>query len=166
MKKSFLKGCSLYLAISMLFVSCSSNTLIESRPPGANLYMNGAYVGTTPYRHSDTKVVGTSTDLRFEKDGYETLQIWLTRNEEADPGAIIGGIFFLFPFLWTMKYQPSHIYDLQPLDTQNDTGQPKIKETTVSKAQKLRELKSLLDEKIITQSEFDSEKQKILEGNN
>ena len=109
MKKSFLKGCSLYLAISMLFVSCSSNTLIESRPPGANLYMNGAYVGTTPYRHSDTKVVGTSTDLRFEKDGYETLQVWLTRNEEADPGAILGGIFFLFPFLWTMKYQPSHI---------------------------------------------------------
>jgi hypothetical protein len=41
----------------------------------------------------------------------------LSRNERADVGAIIGGIFLLFPFLWTMKYNPVHTYELRSLDS-------------------------------------------------
>jgi predicted Zn-dependent peptidase len=37
---------------------------------------------------------------------------------------------------------------------------------TKSKADRLRELKKLLDEKIITQEEFEKEKKKILDENN
>ena len=55
------------------------------------------------------------TDLRLEMDGYEPLQTMLTRNEQVDVGAVIGGIFFLFPFLWTMKYNPTHLYELRPM---------------------------------------------------
>ena len=115
MKKMFIKSVSVVLAAVVLFASCSSATLIESNPSGAKVYMNGEYKGVTPYSYSDTKIVGSTTDVRLEKDGYETLNTTLSRNERADVGAIVGGIFFLFPFLWTMKYNPVHTYELKPL---------------------------------------------------
>ena len=77
--------------------------------------MNGEYMGVTPYTYSDTKIVGSSNDVRLEKEGYETLYTVLSRNERADVGAIVGGLFFLFPFLWTMKYNPVHTYELRPM---------------------------------------------------
>lgn len=77
--------------------------------------MNEELVGTTPYAHSDTRIVGSTTRLRLEKEGYETLNSSFTRNEEVDAGAIVGGIFLMFPYLWTMKYKPSHTYELVPL---------------------------------------------------
>jgi len=46
-------------------------------------------------------------------EGYEDFLGSFSRDEEVDVGAIIGGIFFLFPFLWTMKYKPFHTYELK-----------------------------------------------------
>ncbi len=112
-----MKTTAALLAVVMLFASCSSTTLIQSNPSGAKVYMNEEYKGVTPLSYSDTKIVGSSTAVRLELDGYETLHTVLTRNEVADVGAIIGGIFFLFPFLWTMKYNPVHNYELRPLNT-------------------------------------------------
>ena len=116
------------LAVVILFASCSSKTLIQSTPSGAKVYMNEEYKGVTPYTHSDTKIVGSSTSLRLELEGYETLNTFLDRNETVDVGAIIGGIFFLFPFLWTMKYNPVHNYELRPLSTASidNASQPAI----------------------------------------
>lgn len=114
-KKMLMRTVSLLMAGVMLFASCSSTTLIESRPSGAKVYLNGEYVGETPYSHSDTKIVGSATAVRLEKEGYETFNTSFSRNENADVGAIIGGIFFLFPFLWTMKYKPVRTYELRPL---------------------------------------------------
>ena len=70
-----------------------------------------------------------------------------------------------------MRYHPNHIYELVKLpseiDTVSDEGIQKQKVPVVidkftQKIEKLRELKKLLDEKIITQSEFDKEKARIL----
>jgi hypothetical protein len=139
--------------------------MIQSNPSGAKVYLNGEPVGTTPYTHQDTKIVGSTTIVKLEKEGYEPLNTFFSRNEEADIGAIIGGIFVWVPFLWTMKYKPTHTYELTP-----DSGdkQPKTKTNlqqnqAESKAGKLRELKQLLDEKVITQDEYEKEKKKILE---
>lgn len=111
----FMKSAALVLAVAVLFASCSSTTLIQSEPSGAKVYMNGEYKGVTPYSYSDTKIVGSSTEVRLEKEGYEPLYTMLSRNESADVGAIIGGVFFLFPFFWTMKYNPVHNYELRSL---------------------------------------------------
>lgn len=105
------------MAVVVLFASCSSSTLIQSEPSGAKLYMNGEYMGVTPFSYSDTKIVGSSTEIRLEKEGYEPLYTMMSRDETADVGAIIGGVFFLFPFLWTMKYKPTHNYELIPLSS-------------------------------------------------
>lgn len=106
---------ALLLALGVFLGSCSSTTIIQSNPSGARVYMNEEFKGTTPYTYSDTKIVGSVTYVRLELEGYETLQTILSRNESVDVGAIIGGLFVWIPFLWTMKYNPVHNYELKPL---------------------------------------------------
>ena len=120
-KTIFLRTASVILAFSVLFASCSSTTLIQTNPSGAKVYMNEEYKGVTPLSYSDTKIVGSTSSVRLELEGYESLNTVLSRNEAADVGAIIGGVFFLFPFLWTMKYNPVHTYELRSLNTASIT---------------------------------------------
>ena len=95
--------------------SCASTTIINSHPQGAKVYMNQEYMGVTPYTYTDTKVVGTSTIVKLTKDGYQDTNVILTRNEQVDVGAIIGGLCVWVPFLWVMGYNPSHTDELVPL---------------------------------------------------
>jgi hypothetical protein len=94
--------------------SCASTTLIQSQPPGARLYLNGEPVGTTPYTMTDTKIVGSTTTVRLEYPGYEPTNGSISRNEDFDAGACLGGVFLLFPFLWVMGYKPMHVFELRP----------------------------------------------------
>jgi hypothetical protein len=155
---------ALILSGSVLFASCTSTTMIQSTPGGAKLYLNGEPVGTTPYTYSDTKIVGSTTIVKIEMEGYEPLNTTFSRDEEVDVGAIVGGVLVLFPFLWAMKYKPTHTYELVPL---SGNQQPIIKSQKTnnqqSKAERLRDLKQLLDEKVLTQEEYEKEKKKILE---
>lgn len=159
------------LASLILLESCTSSTVIQSRPTGAKLYLNNALVGTTPYTHSDTKIVGATTDIRLQKEGYEPLITSFSRNEQADAGAIVGGIFLLFPFLWTMKYNPDHLYELRPATGITPAGSVLMplandQVMSVSKATRLREVKKLLDDGILTKDEYEKEKKKILDSDN
>ncbi len=165
MKKEFTtKVASVALAGVFLFSSCGSSTMIQSSPGSAKLYLNGETVGNTPYTHRDSKIVGSTTSVKIEKEGYETLNTSFSRNEEADVGAIIGGIFFLFPFLWTMKYKPSRTYELIPIQSNNQTAiSSKVNQDSKSKVEALRDLKTLLDENVISEDEYEVEKKKILD---
>ena len=156
------------LASLILLESCASSTVIQSNPAGAKLYLNESLVGTTPYKHTDTKIVGSSTYVRLEKEGYKPLTTSFSRNEQADVGAIIGGLFLLFPFLWTMKYDPSRTYELVPLSGSDNPvvmPMPLANDSVLSpKATRLREAKKLLDDGIITKDEYEKEKKKILDS--
>jgi hypothetical protein len=155
------KTATYFLAILILFSGCVSSTLIQSNPSGAKIYMDEEPVGTTPYSHSDTRITGYTTEIKIVKEGYDTLITYMSRDEQFDAGAIVGGCFLIFPFLWTMKYKPVHSYELVP---KKDIDMPSIQQTNpASKANRLRELKSLLDDKIITEEEFEKEKKKILD---
>lgn len=111
----FLRTIASVLLLSFVMISCSSTTMITSEPPGAKLYINGMSVGNTPYTHSDTRIVGSMLMIKLEKEGYEPLNTFITRDERVDVGAVIGGLFLLVPFLWTMQYNPQHNYELAPL---------------------------------------------------
>lgn len=164
MRKSTLtiKAVSLLLAGSILLTSCASTTIIQSTPSGAKVYVNGERAGTTPYPYRDTKIVGSQITIKLEKDGYDPLNTSFSRDEEVDIGAVIGGFFLMVPFLWTMKYKPTHTYELIPAS--GNGLQKQIQPTpSKSKADRLRELKQLLDEKVITQEEYEKEKKKILD---
>ncbi|PKO95736.1 MAG: hypothetical protein CVU12_08725 [Bacteroidetes bacterium HGW-Bacteroidetes-7] len=164
-KNSFtIKALAILLAGAILFSSCASSTMIYSSPDGAKVFLNGEPVGKTPYLHTDTKIVGSTTTVRLEKEGYNPFYTTFSRDEEVDVGAIIGGIFVWVPFLWTMKYKASHTYEMVPLSLDEMTKSNAVQQdSTKNSVEKLRELKQMLDEKLITQEEFDKAKKKILE---
>jgi hypothetical protein len=169
MKPSKIRLLPLALAALILLESCSSSTVIQSKPSGAKVYLNSAYVGTTPYTYSDTKIVGTTTYVRLEKEGYQQLNTSFSRDERADVGAIIGGLFVLFPFLWTMKYDPFRTYELIPAAGTDSSGVVPMSlanDQSVSspKAVQLRDLKKLLDDGILTKEEYEKEKKKVLDS--
>ena len=102
--------------LSASFLSCSSTTMISTIPEGAKVYLNDEFRGVTPYKHSDSSISGTNTAMMLKREGYEDFYTTLSKNEAVDVGAVIGGVFFLFPFIWTMGYNPSHTYELYPLE--------------------------------------------------
>ncbi len=117
MKTPYLRSIAVVMSFVILaasFLSCSSTTMIQTIPEGAKVYMNDEFRGVTPYRHSDQAISGTSTYMTFRLEGYEDFNTVLSKNETVDVGAVIGGIFFLFPFIWTMGYNPTHTYELFP----------------------------------------------------
>jgi hypothetical protein len=91
--------------------------MLNTVPNGAKVYINDEYMGTTPYEYQDQKIMFTSNRLRLEKEGYKTLYTSFTRDEEVEIGAIVGGVFFIVPFLWTLKYKPTHTYELIKLES-------------------------------------------------
>jgi hypothetical protein len=181
---------SLFLASSLFLVSCSSYTAIETNPPGAKVYVNQAYIGKSPVVYRDSKIVGSSQTIKIEHPGYEPLYAPLSRTEKPMAGPIIAGFFTGgIAFLWGLGYDEYRTFELvpegyyqqeeaaplpplrpKPTPTENTTlptpqnpTSPSTQEPVIfTKASKLRELKKLLDEGIITQAEFDAEKKKIL----
>ncbi|MDO9340837.1 MAG: PEGA domain-containing protein [Bacteroidales bacterium] len=109
------KSICILLVLSILISGCASTTLFQTSPSFASVYVNGQNVGTTPYKYSDRKAAGASTSIAFKKDGYKDLYINLKRNEQLDMGALISGIFFIYPLIWLKKYNPVHYYDLENL---------------------------------------------------
>lgn len=105
------------IALTMLLAfgiaACASSTVIRTNVPGARVYLNGMYAGSTPFMMTDTKIVGSTTHVRVEADGFEPIETVITRNEVFDVGACIGGVLVLVPFLWIMGYQPDHFYELR-----------------------------------------------------
>lgn len=132
------------LLVSLLtvqMVSCASTTQINSTPSGAKLYIDGAYVGTTPYTYSDTKIVGTATQIKLSKDGCRDANITMHRSEKFEVGPCIGGVLVLVPFLWVMGYNPQRTYalecqntshkdrDISPLLTELDRNNSQVNQT-------------------------------------
>ncbi|MDP3359639.1 MAG: PEGA domain-containing protein [Lutibacter sp.] len=103
---------TVFFSLIILFSSCSSTTIINTKPSQSKLYINGELVGTTPYKHKDSKIVGSTNTIRIEKDGYETYNASFSKDEKINVGAIIAGIFLLVPYLWVMKYEKGHLYEL------------------------------------------------------
>ena len=115
MFKLSLKTIFTALVASVLLSSCASSTLITSVPPGAKVTIDGMLKGVTPYQMTDTKIIGTSSNIRLELNGYQPKDVMINRNEKVEPGAVIGGLCFFFPWFWVMGYDPTHNYELTPV---------------------------------------------------
>lgn len=170
-KFQWVKITAVSVLLCCFFSGCTSTTLFRSMPDGAKVYINDEIVGKTPYEYSDTKIVGTHTIVRLEKDGYEPKEIILVRDEDIDVGALVGGILVPpIPLLWVMKYNPVHTYELTPLvNAGQESTQPEEQAQTKgdkslsdSQISKLVKLKELLDKGVLTEKEFNVEKEKIL----
>ncbi|WP_373522403.1 PEGA domain-containing protein [Aquiflexum sp.] len=116
MKKNsqIIQALAIILSATIFLAGCGSTTMIQSRPDNAKVYLNGEYMGNTPYAYRDTKIVSSTTIVTLEKEGYQPFNTSFSRDEELDVGALIGGIFLLVPFLWIMKYKPFRTYEMKP----------------------------------------------------
>ncbi|MCH2199169.1 MAG: PEGA domain-containing protein [Flavobacteriales bacterium] len=151
------------LLISFTLISCSSKTMITSSPSGAKLYLDGNMVGKTPYKHRDAKASFSNTLIRMEMLGYETLNAEIVKDDDVHVGAVIGGFFFLIPWIWALEYDSNYHYQLQPVSPDHPEWELQQANRPKSKVERLIELKALLDQGILTQEEFEKEKKKILE---
>lgn len=95
-------------------VGCSSATLITSQPEGASVYLDGVRMGVTPYRYSDTAPLGATKQLRLEYPGYKPTTS-VIRKDEFKVGPCIGGVLFLFPFIWLMGYPDAYGFQLEKI---------------------------------------------------
>ncbi len=93
------------------FAACTSTTMIRSTDSDAKIFVDGEYKGKGQFLHADTKIVGSTTLVRMEKDGCEPQTYHFSRTEEFDVGACIGGVLVYVPFLWIMKYKPERTYE-------------------------------------------------------
>lgn len=65
--------------------SCAHTALIESDPPGAELYVNGTQVGVTPFTLQDTPGGGDRYEIVLQKPGYQIVQATLQQDQFSWP---------------------------------------------------------------------------------
>ena len=101
--------------------SCAHTVSIDSKPRGAEVFVNGSPIGRTPTQFTERTGSGKSYLFKLEKEGYQTLVMTRTQSEihiGVLVGSIIGGVAILFPFIGLIwMYQlPSLLYfELDPL---------------------------------------------------
>lgn len=150
----------------VLFSACLSTTRIESIPSNAKLYINGEFVGNTPFTYSDKKISGSTQEIKLIKDGYEPYIDEFSRNQKLEPKALYFGIF-LVPLFWLKEYDEVQTFDLNTagkkiaepqilLERTADTGEPTQEDL-------LRDLQFRYDNKFIDKKTYDREKKRILE---
>jgi hypothetical protein len=155
---------SIIIALVVFLSGCASTTMIKSIPSGAKVYINGEPVGVTPYLYTDTKIIFSPVNVDIIKEGYKPVYESFRRDEEFNPSTFIGGIFVWPLWLWTLDYKSSHTYELVPVSEvgENDAAK-EIQYSGSNRIEKLKELKEMLDEKLITEDDYKKAKQKILE---
>ena len=94
-----------FMVITCLFTSCASTTMIKTTDPQARIYVDGEFYGQGEVKYTDTKISGSVTQVRIEKEGCEHQKTEFKRNEKLDPMALVTGIL-LVPLLWIKKYNP------------------------------------------------------------
>ncbi len=103
------------LTITFLFLfGCASSTYIQSRPPGANLYINGQPQGETPGYYTDKAVAGTVRVVTLKKEGYKEFTGTIRREKLSIP-VLIGGIFLIVPFFWILEYPGTYQFEMEKL---------------------------------------------------
>jgi hypothetical protein len=164
----FKKYASVIILSAIILSSCVSSTVIQSNVSNATVYIDGEHAGTTPVTMKNTKVVSSCTDIRLEKEGYETLTTQICRDEEIDIAPAVAGFCLTVPWLWVYKYNPSHYYELKKKENiiapiNNETIiEASSSEEQKTKIGKLKELKDLFDQGLINEDEYKKAKADIL----
>lgn len=182
--RSFLLLSLIVIAVSL--TSCESQTIINTKPPGARLYADGQFKGLTPCVYSDTKILGAHTRIRLTHEGYADFNGLITRDEHV---SILNAAlcFLCVPLFWVQEYNPEHTYFLIPESTPPPpvpapaapTAKPATDSSKSSNAApatpapppppdplevRLSRLKKMLDDGTISKQEYDQLRKKAMDG--
>ena len=145
----------------LLFSACSSSKIIETQPPGARVYIEGEFVGTTPYELKDRRVFWQKTRVRVKKDGYFPEECIASRSETLNPGAFIGGFLFWPTFLWAGAYEPETVIYLSPNEEANqwvaDTAIPAAPKPPKTIAERRAVVERMYESGALTKQEYKTE---------
>ena len=104
---------NLLILSAMLATACTSSAEIRSSDPDSRIYVNGEQLGAGHAHYSYQKVAFSKNNVEIRKNGCAAENYSFRRSEEADVGAIVGGILWTVPFLWVTEYKPHHGYDFE-----------------------------------------------------
>ena len=109
-----MKKAIVLMTIFFFFSGCASTTVINSKPPGAKIYLNGQEKGETPYTHTDKSAAWARRSIILKKEGYQDLNGEIKHTKLSVP-ALVGGILVGVPFIWILEYPPQYTFQLEKL---------------------------------------------------
>jgi len=112
-RRRFSTVASLTSAVALFASSCASTAHIRTIPTGADVYVDGQYLGKSPVEYTSSATVAGTQSVRIEAPGYEPQFGHIKRDGDVNVGAAIGGFFCLFPFLWVLDYRGEYVFQLK-----------------------------------------------------
>ena len=113
-----LRTASACLCLLVFAQGCASTTIIRSYPSGAQVLIEGAFRGLTPYVHTDSKLAWSTLQITLRAPGYQELNVALSRGDKFAVGPFIGGLLIWPILLWMMEYRPDYVFQLLPYGAQ------------------------------------------------
>jgi len=115
------------IGVCLAALGCAHAALVETDPPGAELFVNGTQVGITPYAIQDTVGGGDRYEIVLKKPGYAIKQETLIQDQFSWPrgvasvacGACTLGLGCL-GLLWSWELQDRYSYVLEPLPASSE----------------------------------------------
>jgi hypothetical protein len=163
----------LIFVLSVLFLfGCSSTTYIKTMPSGAKVYEGDALKGFTPYMHWDREAGETSRTLRLHKEGYKDKTITIKKTD-FNPLRLVAPPILALP--WIYDYPSEYVFELEKSEqTITETVQkipaasnieihPNSSEPS-QYSQKLRELRKLKEEGLLTDKEYEQKRKAIVDS--
>ncbi len=106
------------LITTFFFLLGCSRTLINTKPTGAEVYMNGQLKGKTPYTYTGSTFVGVPKEkiVILKKEGYEETVHSIQRH--TDWACVVVGVVLFFPILfWCSGYPTEYTFEMEKVLT-------------------------------------------------
>lgn len=165
---------SLPIALSVLFLfGCASSTVIKTLPEGARVEKGGSLLGTTPYHYWDREPSDYSSTYVLKKEGYKDREITLKKD------VLYVHRIFAPPLLglpWIYGYNPEYSFELEKSEqASTQATSPNVPAASPSEViakrsdhleytQKLRALKQLKDEGLLTDTEYEQKRKLVVDS--
>lgn len=165
----------IFLLPLLLLVSCASTTYIKTFPSGASVYEGEALMGVTPYMYWDREPTGPENagkTFTLRKPGYADKKITIQKDVLNIPRLFFPAPIFSLP--WAYDYKEEYYYELEPMGKRrvpfrhkisNQGSGPVVDDQPYSESsKKLRELKKLYDEGLLTDEEYEMKREEIIDN--
>lgn len=148
------------LLVAAILNGCTQAIVFRSDPPGARVSLNGDFIGITPSRYEiPERPLPEVLNYRVERGGY------LPQEGQIRPvfgvGRLFGAIFTLgivYVFRNPYLYKAHYDFALSPVGDRDVQAEPLRVE------ERLRRLKDLFDQGLISEQEYQQQRAAILHG--
>ena len=103
---------SMTLALCIL-TGCSTTTRFHTKPEGAKIYINGDFLGESPYVFNDERSLPKRFHLQIRKEGYKELDLYIDKSFDY-LGVFLSGFYGIFTF-WGASLENDYHFNLSSL---------------------------------------------------